>query len=48
MRKFKLCSEGKCCPEVTVKEDQVIITDDFGGKVRLTKEQFRILRDSSE
>jgi len=46
MKKFKLCSEGKCCPEVTVKDDQVIITDDFGGKVKLTREQVLILLDN--
>ncbi len=43
MKKFMLCSEGKCCPEVTVDRDTVIITDDDGGKVKLTKEQVRIL-----
>jgi len=43
MKKFKLCGESKCCPEVTVEENQVIITDDFGGKVILTKEQTKIL-----
>ena len=25
MKKFNLCSEGKCCPEVTVDKDEVII-----------------------
>ena len=43
MKKFNLCSEGKCCPEVTVENDEVIIVDDDGGKVKLTKEQIKIL-----
>lgn len=44
MKKFNLCSEGKCCPEVTVDKDEVIIiVDDDGGKVKLTKEQVKIL-----
>lgn len=46
MKKFKLCSEGKCCPEAIVDKDTVVITDDDGGKVKLTKEQVRILWDN--
>jgi len=33
------------CPEVTVGQQEVIFTDDFGGKVKLTHEQFGILKD---
>lgn len=43
MKKFNLCSEGKCCPEVVVDNDTVVVTDDDGGQVKLTKEQVRIL-----
>lgn len=43
MKRFYLCSEGKCCPEVSIEDGIVIITDDDGGKVRLTKEQLEIL-----
>ena len=46
MKKFKLCGEGKCCPEVEVKNDEIVITDDFGGKVKLTREQVRILLEN--
>ena len=45
MKKFWLCSEGKCCPEVVVDKDTVVITDDDGGKVKLTREQVKILWD---
>jgi hypothetical protein len=43
MKRFYLCSEGKCCPEVVVKDGTIVITDDDGGKVKLTEEQLRIL-----
>jgi len=43
MKKFNLCKEGSCCPEVVVDNGIVIITDDDGGKVQLTKEQVKIL-----
>ncbi len=43
MKKFMLCGEGKCCPEVEVDNDKIVITDDDGGKVTLTREQVRIL-----
>ncbi|MCU0639022.1 MAG: hypothetical protein MUF59_04035 [Candidatus Krumholzibacteria bacterium] len=46
MKKFMLCSEGKCCPEVVVDKDIITITDDDGGQVKLTKEQVRILWDN--
>jgi len=43
MKKFKLCGEGKCCPEVEVNKDEIVITDDDGGRVKLTREQVKIL-----
>ncbi|MBU8923284.1 MAG: hypothetical protein KOO63_15825 [Bacteroidales bacterium] len=46
MKKFHLCSEGKCCPEVIVDGDKIIITDDDGGQVKLSKEQVKILWDN--
>ncbi len=45
MRKFRLCSEGKCCPEVVINDGIVTITDDEGGMVRMTEEQLNILKD---
>ena len=46
MKKFNLCSEGKCCPEVVVDNDVIVITDDDGGQVKLTREQVKILWDN--
>ena len=48
MKKFNLCGEGKCCPEVTVDGDEIIIVDDDGGEVKLTREQVRILWENLE
>lgn len=38
------CGGKKCCPELTVDEDWIVITDDFGGKIRIPsahREQFQ-------
>ncbi len=37
-----LCQSG-CCPTVEIKQDKVLIQDDYGGKVTLTPEQLKIL-----
>jgi len=40
-----LCpGEEGCCPQLTFGKDGVVITDDFGGKVKLTTEQFDLLK----
>jgi len=43
MKSFKLCTDEKCCPEAVVKGDTITITDDFGGRVELTRKQIDIL-----
>lgn len=40
--KLTLC-QGKACPTLEVINGVYIIKDDFGGKVRLTREQIEIL-----
>lgn len=40
-----MCCEGSACPEVTMNQDEVFIKDDFGGKVKLTQEQFNVLKE---
>ena len=41
-----LCSKGRCCPVVTTLENETIqITDDYDGKVTLTKEEAKMLVD---
>lgn len=44
MIKLTLCQMG-CCPTVEVVNNNVVIKDDFGGTVSLTKEQLKILLD---
>ena len=39
------CGKGDCCPVITLREKDIIIEDDFGGKVKLTKEQFEVLKE---
>lgn len=38
-----LCGVRGCCPQVAVyrEEDKVVLTDDYGGQVTLTKAQWR-------
>ena len=40
---IKLCGVQGCCPIVEVHHDsnKIVITDDDGGKVTLTREQWR-------
>jgi len=47
MTTIVLCGKPKrCCPVVNISEtkDEVTITDDYGGKVIMTKEQYEILK----
>lgn len=39
---YTLCGTQGCCPTVTIYQDldKVIIKDDFGGKVTLTKNEW--------
>lgn len=41
----KLCGVQGCCPTVDfTNHDKVIIADDFGGRVQLTREQWTELK----
>lgn len=42
MFKLTLCN-NKCCPEVNIIQGQVVISDDYGGKVTLTPAELSIL-----
>jgi hypothetical protein len=42
----RLCRRGSCCPIVEKTSDGYSIVDDFGGRVKLTEEQFNILQDA--
>lgn len=41
--KIILCGVQGCCPTVEFKEREVIIKDDFGGRVKLNKDQWNDL-----
>jgi hypothetical protein len=42
MIKLALCQK-QCCPTVEAANDRLIIKDDFGGHVTLTRDQLKIL-----
>ena len=42
---FTLCGVQGCCPTVTVNAENVVITDDFGGKVTLSIPEFAELQN---
>jgi len=45
MSKIILCGKPHgCCPTVEDIEYGKLIKDDFGGEVKLTKEQFEIMK----
>lgn len=47
---YTLCGKKGCsCPQVISHEDGgITINDDYGGSVRLTKEELRILREQTK
>lgn len=45
----RLCRTGSCCPIVEkVNENEFTISDDYSGKVRLTKDEVQMLKDALE
>jgi hypothetical protein len=44
---YKMCANKTCCPVIQESEDSgnYQITDDYGGKVKLTKEELKLLKD---
>lgn len=43
----RLCRAGSCCPIVEkVNENEFTISDDYKGKVRLTKDEVQMLKDA--
>lgn len=45
LESFKLCTSGSCCPIVEVTEDNITISDDYNGKVTLTKAEAKMLAE---
>lgn len=45
----RLCRTGSCCPIVEkVNENEFTISDDYNGKVRLTKDEVQMLKSAIE
>ena len=45
----RLCGTGKgCCPIVEKTDEGYEISDDFGGKVKLTAKEFAMLKDAEK
>lgn len=43
--KYVMCSGKSCCPVITeVENDTFVITDDYNGKVILTKDELNLLK----
>lgn len=39
-----LCCNGKACPVLSVNEDnQIVIEDDYGNHIKITKEQAELI-----
>jgi hypothetical protein len=45
---FSMCCGGKKCPVVTIEGEDWTIKDDFGGKVKLTKDQVKEFIEHSQ
>jgi hypothetical protein len=44
--KYTMCSGKSCCPVLTeVEDNKFTITDDYDGKVVLTKEELTLLKN---
>ena len=44
-KSYNLCGRGACCPHLHDNEDGTFtITDDYGGKVKLTKDELQQLQ----
>ena len=45
MKTVVLCGKPHgCCPEINIDEENVEISDDYGGKVTLTPTEFELLK----
>jgi hypothetical protein len=44
--KYTMCSGKSCCPILTeIEDNKFTITDDYNGKVLLTKEELTLLKN---
>jgi len=45
---IRLCRSGSCCPILERQDNEFTLTDDFNGKVKLSKEELTILKEAIE
>jgi len=49
VNEFVLCNGRTCaCPEVTIKDQEVSILDDYGDTIKMTLDQFRVIGEVLE
>ena len=49
MKRVVLCGKpGGCCPEVRLYGDEVVIEDDYANEIRMSREQFDVLKEKIE
>jgi hypothetical protein len=47
MFKYTLCGRSSsCCPVINEEEDNFTISDDYGGQIKLTKDEFLMLKEA--
>lgn len=43
--KITLCTQGSCCPDVIIGEEEVKIIDDFGGEAKISRAEAEMFAD---
>jgi len=44
--KYTMCSNNSCCPVISeIENNQFIITDDYEGKVTITRDELLLLKN---
>jgi hypothetical protein len=45
-KRIIFCGVKGCCPTLEVKNKMVIVNDDFGGRIKISKNQLKSLVDT--
>jgi len=43
-----LCGKRKCCPQMVREKEFYVITDDYGGTVKLTEEELNCIEKAKK
>jgi hypothetical protein len=46
-KRIIFCGVKGCCPTLEVKNKTIIISDDFGGRIKISKNQLKSLVDAA-